>query len=45
MMQWIDRLCLYESFGAKLLKTELRLKSYKVLKLQRLNCKITGARY
>jgi hypothetical protein len=31
MMQWIDRFCRYETFGVKL-KTELRLKRYRVLK-------------
>jgi hypothetical protein len=29
----------------KSLKTELRLKRYEVLNLQRLDCKFTGARY
>jgi hypothetical protein len=45
MMQWLDTFCRYETFGAKSLKTELRLKRYVVLKLQELDCKYTGARY
>jgi benzoyl-CoA reductase/2-hydroxyglutaryl-CoA dehydratase subunit BcrC/BadD/HgdB len=32
MMQWLDRFCRYETFGTKTLKTELRLKSYRVFK-------------
>jgi hypothetical protein len=31
-MHWLDRFCLYESFGTKTLEMELRLKSYDVLK-------------
>jgi hypothetical protein len=32
-MQWLDRFCRYETLAQKSLKTELRLKSYGVLKL------------
>jgi hypothetical protein len=31
MMQWLDRFCLYETFGTKITE-ELQLKSYRVLK-------------
>jgi hypothetical protein len=42
MMQWLDRFCRYESFGAKSLKTELHLKRYEVLNWQGLDCKFHG---
>jgi hypothetical protein len=41
MMQWLDRLCRYGTFGEKSLKTELRLKSYRVFNFQGLKRKIT----
>jgi hypothetical protein len=44
MMQQLDRFCPYESLAQKSLKMELRLKRYRVLKLQGLDCKYTGAR-
>jgi hypothetical protein len=43
IMQWLDRSCCYKTFGIKSPKTELRLKGYRVFKLQGLNTKI-GAR-
>jgi hypothetical protein len=42
MMQWLDRFCRYKTFGAKISKTELRLKRHMVLKFQGLDCKYTG---
>jgi hypothetical protein len=44
-MQCLDRFCRYELLAQKSVKTELRLKSYKVLKLQGLDCKTARTRF
>jgi hypothetical protein len=31
MMQWLDKFCRYDTFGAKTLKTELQLKDMRFL--------------
>jgi hypothetical protein len=47
MMQWLDSFATTKLLAQKSLKIELRLKSYRILKFQGLDCKYkskTGAR-
>jgi hypothetical protein len=42
MMQWLDMFCCYEILAQKSLKTELQLKTYRVLKFQGLVYEFQG---